>query len=324
MAYFIEILLHMLMGNVDTLMLSQYSDDSVAAVGVSNQILSVVVVMFGIVAQGAAVLISQNIGAQNNQEAAEISVMSISINLWFSLFLSGVLSMGATFILKLMSLPTEIMGDATIYMQLVGGLIFVQALIMTTGAILRSYGHTKDTMVVTIVMNIINVIGNYLVIFGPFGFPVLGVAGVAYSTAISRFLGFIVLLSLLIKRTEGELNFKDFFRYQKHQLKSLLQIGIPSAGEQLSYNASQMVITYFMAQMGAVALTTSVYTRNIMMFIFLFAMAIGQGTQILIGRMVGAGQIKVAYQRGIKSLKISTIISFSMALLIYFTGKDRK
>src|SRR5690625_3792925 len=88
---FIEILLNMLMGNVDTLMLSQYSDDSVAAVGVSNQVLSVVVVMFGIVAQGAAVLISQNIGARRNKDAAQVSVMSISINLWFSLLLSGLL-----------------------------------------------------------------------------------------------------------------------------------------------------------------------------------------------------------------------------------------
>src|SRR5690625_5103009 len=84
---FIEILLHMLMGNVDTLMLSQYSDESVAAVGVSNQVLSVVIVMFGIVAQGAAVLISQNIGAKQEKNAAQVSVMAISMNLWFSLLL---------------------------------------------------------------------------------------------------------------------------------------------------------------------------------------------------------------------------------------------
>src|SRR5690625_3821560 len=88
----IEFMLHMLIGNADTLMLSQYSDESVAAVGVANQVLSVVIVMFGFVAQGAAVLIAQNLGAKNNKSAAQISVMSISVNLWFSLFLSGVLA----------------------------------------------------------------------------------------------------------------------------------------------------------------------------------------------------------------------------------------
>ena len=317
----IEIMLHMLMGNADTLMLSQYSDQAVAAVGVANQILSVVIVMFGFVAQGAAVLIAQNIGAGKHKSAAEISVLSISVNLWFSLLLSIGLVTGARKILEVMSLPSEIMGEATTYMQIVGGLIFVQALIMTTGAILRSYGHTKDTMMVTIGMNILNVIGNYFAIFGPFGFPVLGVAGVAYSTAISRFLGFIVLVFLLIKRSEGELDFKNFFRYQKDHLMALLKIGVPSAGEQLSYNGSQMVITYLVAQLGTAAITTKVYTQNIMMFIFLFAMAIGQGTQILIGHMIGAGQVKDAYQRGIKSLQLSIFVSLTMASIVYIFAK---
>ncbi|MUK88737.1 MATE family efflux transporter [Ornithinibacillus sp. L9] len=318
---FIEILLHMLMGNADTLMLSQYSDNAVAAVGVSNQILSVVIVMFGFVAQGAAILIAQNLGAENNQIAGKVAVMSISLNLVFSLLLSAALFIWARPILNLMDLPLELMGEASSYMQIVGGLIFVQALIMTTGAILRSYGYTKDTMMVTIGMNILNVIGNFFVIFGPFGFPVLGVVGVAYATAFSRFIGFIVLVFLLIKRSQGELDFKSFFRYQKRHVKSLLKIGIPSAGEQLSYNASQMVITYFVAQLGTVAITTKVYTQNIMMFIFLFSIAIGQGTQILIGHMIGAKKIEDAYTRAIKSLRISIIISLVMASIIYIAAK---
>src|SRR5690625_2335759 len=114
---------------------------------------------------------------------------------------------------------------------------------------------------------------------------------------------------------------KHFFHYQKEHLRALLKIGIPSAGEQLSYNASQMVITYFVAQLGTVALTTKVYTQNIMMFIFLFAMAIGQGTQILIGHMIGAGNIKNAYKRGIRSLQLSILVSLTMASIVYVFAK---
>ncbi|MEN2467564.1 MATE family efflux transporter [Ornithinibacillus sp. JPR2-1] len=318
---FIELLLHMLMGNADTLMLSQYSDNAVAAVGVGNQILSVVIVMFGFVAQGAAVLIAQNIGAEKPKTAGQIALNALSMNLIFSLVLSIALFIWAEPILALMDLPHELMDEGLAYMQIVGGLIFVQALIMTTGAILRSYGYTKDTMVVTIIMNIINVIGNYFVIFGPFGFPILGVEGVAYSTAISRFIGFIALVILLVKRTHGDLNFANLFRYEKNHVKSLLKIGVPSAGEQLSYNASQMVITYFVAQLGTIAITTKVYTQNIMMFIFLFSVAIGQGTQILIGHMIGAGKIEDAYVRALKSLKISIFISLATAGIVYLVAK---
>lgn len=315
---FIEIMLHMLMGNADTLMLSQYSDHSVAAVGVSNQILSVVVVMFGFVATGAGILVAQHLGAEKEEEAGSIAISSLSLNLWFSLIMSVSLYVFSEPILKLMDLPPELMDEATLYLGIVGGLIFVQALIMTTGAVLRNYGFTKDAMYVTIGMNIINVIGNYFVIFGPLGFPVLGVEGVAYSTAISRFLGFLLLLGLLIKRSNGELPMISFFRYQKKHVLGLLRIGVPSAGEQLSYNASQIAITYFIAQMGTTAITTKVYAQNIMMFIFLAAIAIGQGTQILIGHHIGAKKLDDAYKQGFSSAKLAISISVGMAVIVYF------
>lgn len=317
---FIEILLHMLMGNADTLMLSQYSDHAVAAVGVSNQILSVIIVMFGFVAAGASILVAQNLGANRSEIAGKIAITSISLNLCFSLLLSFALFLFSQSLLKLMDLPFELLNEADAYMNIVGGFIFVQALIMTVSAILRSYGYTKDTMYVTIAMNIINIVGNFFVIFGPFGFPVLGVIGVAYSTMISRFLGFITLFIILIKRNKGALPFHSFYRYEKKHIRDLLHIGIPSAGEQLSYNASQMVITYFIAQLGTIAITTKVYVQNIMMFVLLFSIAIGQGSQILIGHMIGAGDIDSAYKRGIKSLKIAILISTFTAVVVYFSS----
>lgn len=75
----------MLMGNADTLMLSMYSDNSVAAVGVSNQILSLIIVMFGFIATGTAVLVAQHFGANNEKSAAEVAVVSIFANLVFGL-----------------------------------------------------------------------------------------------------------------------------------------------------------------------------------------------------------------------------------------------
>ena len=318
---FIEITLHMLMGNADTLMLSQYSDSSVAAVGVSNQIISFVIVMFGFVATGASILIAQNLGANRDQVAGTIAVTSISLNLIFAIVLSLVLYLFSNSFLKLMDLPAELMNEASNYLEIVGGFIFVQALIMTVSAILRSYGFTKDTMLVTIGMNIINVIGNYLVIFGPFGFPILGVEGVAYSTIISRFLGFVTLFIILVKRSNQSLPWQSFIKYSKGHVKNLLGIGIPAAGEQLSFSASQMAITFFVTQLGTIAITTKVYVQNLMMFIYLFSIAVSQGTQILIGHMIGAGEFDKAYKRAIKSLQITFIISLLTGMIIYFSSE---
>ncbi|WP_079508044.1 MATE family efflux transporter [Mesobacillus jeotgali] len=319
---FIEIMLYMLMGNADTLMLSQYSDNSVAAVGVSNQILSMVIVMFGFVATGTAILVAQNLGAERDQEAREVSSVSIGANLIFGLILSAGVFIFSEQLLKMMDLPPELFDEANSYLLIVGGFSFIQSLIMTVSSIIRSYGFTRDIMYVTIGMNILNVIGNYLFIFGPFGFPILGVEGVAISTTVSRIIGLLAAIYVMTKRIPGSLPVSMLFSFPKRHLKNLLNIGIPSAGEHLSYNGSQMVITYFIATLGTQALTAKVYTQNVMMFIFLFSIAISQGTQILIGHMVGAKEIDNAYKRALKSLKLAILISIGAALIVSFFSKN--
>ncbi|KUP07759.1 transporter [Bacillus coahuilensis p1.1.43] len=329
---FIEVFLHMLMGNADTLMLSQYSDDSVAAVGVSNSILYLIIVMFGFITTGTSILISQNLGANKDRTAKEIAVTSLAANLAIGLMLSIGLFALSSHLLSLMNLQSELMEEASKYLKIVGGFAFIQALIMTNGAILRSYGFTKDAMYITIGMNILNIIGNYFFIFGPFGLPVLGVEGVAISTAGSRLIGLIVSFIVLLKRLDYTLPFSILKTVPKDHLKNLLQIGIPSAGEQLSYSASQFVITIFVNSLGTEALTTKVYTQNITLFIFMFSIALSQGTQILIGHQIGAGKYEDAYRRGIKSLKIAifttiviaaSFVLFSSDLFSLFTNNEK-
>ncbi|MFC0272033.1 MATE family efflux transporter [Metabacillus herbersteinensis] len=312
---FIELFLHMLMGNADTLMLSQYSDNSVAAVGVSNQILNILIVMFGFVATGTTILIAQQLGANQHKSASEVAAVSLVANLIFSILISVVVVIFSDQLLRIMDLPQELIPDAAVYLQFVGGFAFIQAIIMTIGAVLRSYGYTKDTMYVTIAMNILNIVGNYLFIFGPFGIPILGVEGVAISTIVSRFIGLLVITYLLMKRVSFSVNFKTVFELPVHHIKNLLKIGVPSAGEHLAYNTSQMVITYFITILGAEALTTKVYAQNLMMLIFLFAIALSQGTQIIVGRMIGARDYEGAYRRCLKSFYLAMTISTSMAIL---------
>ncbi|GAE31190.1 MATE family efflux transporter [Halalkalibacter hemicellulosilyticus] len=316
---FIEIMLHMIMGNADTLMLSQYSDDAVAAVGVANQIFMFVIVMFGFIATGTSVLVAQHLGAKQQREAGQVAVVSIGANLAIGLILSiGLILFGAP-LLTMMGLPEELLQEATMYMVIVGGFSFVQALLMTVSAILRSYQFTKDVMYVTIGMNILNIIGNYLFIFGAFGMPVLGVTGVAISTAVSRCIGLAIVAYLLYRRIPNDLPFPYLLKgVPKVELRNLLKIGIPTAGEHMFYNGSQLVIMYFILMFGAEELTTRVYVQNVTMFALLFGLAVGQGTQIIVGYQVGAKQLDAAYKRCIRSLKLAILISLGMSAIFYF------
>jgi putative MATE family efflux protein len=318
---FIEILLFMLMGTVDTLMLSKYSDQAVAAVGVATQVMGLVTLLFGFVTAGTSILVAQYLGAKDELKAKEVFTVSIIANFCLGIVISILLYFFSSFVLKWMGLDSDLIVRGNSFLEVVGAFMFVQAIMMTISATLRSYGFTKDMMKVTILMNILNAVGNYFVIFGPFGLPVLGEFGVAWSTSIARIICTVIIIYIFMKRI-GFISFTKVIQSKPvEHTRNLFKIGIPAAGENISYNASQIIITIFITMIGTEALTTKVYAQNIMMYIFLFSVAIGQGEQIIIGRLVGARELKTAYDHCIRSLKLGILISTSMAIIAAFFSK---
>lgn len=313
---FIELFLHMLMGSTDTFMLSHISDEAVAAVGVANQLIFFMILVFGFVATGTAVLVSQNLGAGLQVDARKISGLSLSLNLVFGVLVSVIVVGFNDLFLQMFNLTPEIHRLAQQYLTIVGGTLFTQALLVTASAILRANGLTKEAMVISVVMNIIHLAGNSLFIYGLFGVPEMGVQGVAISTAISRAIAVILIFRLLYRRLPMKIAIEDYLNFNKSFIKKILKIGVPSAGENVVYNTSQMAITVIIGLMGAMALTTRVYTFNIMSFMMLFGIAIGQGTQILIGYKVGAREFDKAYHQLLKSLKLSIIITMAITVII--------
>src|SRR5690554_2336499 len=200
--------------------------------------------------------------------------------------------------------------------------MFIQAVFMTASAVIRSYGFTKDAMYVTLGMNILNVVGNYLFIFGPMGIPVLGVQGVAISTVVSRTLGMVVIFYLMVRRVNVSMPLSSYFTFPITQVKNLLKIGIPTAFDQVAYNSSQVYVTFLIAGLGTIELTTRVYTFNLMSLILAFSLSIGQANQILVGHKVGARKNNTAYRLCLRSLKIGIVISTTLAILFAIFSKQ--
>jgi len=316
---FIELSLHMLMGNVDTFMLSQYDDKAVAAVGVSNQISVMFNLIFSIVATGTTILVSRYLGAKQIQDARHVATTSLTMNFIFGVLMSIVLVTLCGSFLKLLGLENELLAYGKSYLTITGSFLFLQALILTASATIKSYGFTRNVMMITVSMNIINIFGNAIFIYGWFGIPVLGVTGVAIATVITRTIGLSAMLYLLVK-VIGQLPVAELLRPKKRHIAGLLRIGIPSAGENLSYNISQLVITSFIAMIGVTAMVTRVYTFNILFLITIFSLAISQSTQILVARMIGAGEIAQAYKRGLRSLALGVGVTILSAAIYNLLG----
>ena len=197
---FIEMVLIILLGIVDTVMLSQCSDNTVAAVGVVVQLLNMIFLVFEATTAGTSVLCSQFLGARQMDNVFRAIGVSLAFNMMMGVIVSAALFFGAERILRLMELRPELMGDGVTYMRIVGGFAFFQAISLTLSAILRSAGMAYYPMQVTFLINIINIIGNYTLIFGHFGFPALGVEGAAISTSFSRGVAMCLLLFILFRK----------------------------------------------------------------------------------------------------------------------------
>lgn len=319
---FIEILLFMLLGVADIFMLSQFDDRAAGAVGAANQIINNLNLIFAIISAGTAILVAQNYGANNKKEIENVSAVSILVNLILGIVVSiGIIFWGST-ILKSIGVTPDLMKYASEYITIVGGALFLQSILNTAAVIARSHGYTKETMLITVVMNVLNIFGDAIFIFGLFGAPVLGAKGVAIATTFSRFIATIFAYVFLFKKVVPITMFSHLKEKPMKVLKNLVKIGFPSAMENMSYSLSQtLVMSLILANLGETAYITRTYVWTICWFAMLFSIAIGQANQIMIGQAVGAREFNNAYNLGLKNFKISLIFSVLGGIVLFFFGK---
>ncbi|WP_374537366.1 MATE family efflux transporter [Chitinimonas taiwanensis] len=313
---FIEQLLHLTTGMVDTFMVSHISDDAVAALGTANQIVVLFVILFGFVGIGTSVVVTHHLGGGDRAGADRIAATAIGVNTWLGLLASLFVYFAAEPLLKLMQLSPALREYALPFLALMGGTLFLEAMNLAISAVLRAHGHTRDPMLVAIGQNILNIIGNAVLLFGLFGAPKMGVVGVALSTVFSRLVACLVMWALLEYRIHLSVRARDFFDVSRERLARILHIGLPAAGEQISWYLAFMTVTAFTARMGDQALATQSYAMQLVWVVVLCSVAIGLATEIVIGHLVGAGQFDEAYRQLLRSLRVGFGIALIVAALV--------
>ena len=319
---FIEIALVMLLGAVDTVMLSRYSDNSVAAVGLDNQLISLVFLIYQFFSMGAAILCAQYIGAGLRKRLVQVVGMALVVNLMLGLTVSALLFLYAEQLLRLMGLRPELMNDGLIYLRLTGALSFFQALSLTFSASLRSADKVVYPMMVTGIVNVLNIIGNYALIFGHWGFPQMGVEGAAISTATCRAVSMVLLAAIHFRVHIPQFPLSYFHPMPWQELRNLMKIGIPAMSENISYSLSQVAITYFINKISNEALATRTYCYNMIMFVYLFCVSITQGGDILVGHLVGQQRHQAAFVLGNYFFRWAMIITLTGSAFLAITGRS--
>lgn len=279
-----ETLFYMLSGMVDTLMLSSVSDQAVGAVGTANTYIGVFIIMFGVISSGMVAVMTQNIGAGRTGIAYQARQLGLAFNAVIGILMSVFLAAFSGKILRIVSIAPALQEPAEIYLKIVGGACFLNALIPIFSSYLRVFGYTKHSLIGTIVGNALNIVLNAVFLF------VLnwGVMGVAVATVISRVVNLIIVAAMgavLIKAKQSPERMSA-----GKILGQIIKIGFPSACETALYNVAMTLIVRFMNQMDANGMNVAArsYAMQIANFSYCVGAALAQANAIMTGWRIGA------------------------------------
>lgn len=318
--FLVESLLTNSMGTVNTLILSQYSDDAVAAVGAANQLLSMIFTFYTVISTGTSIFISHRLGAKRADLASDAAFTSILCSFALSLCVGGILSVFAVQLMGMMNLTGQVLTDAAGYFRICVSFSFFQALMSSVSAIFRSYGLPKIAVVASLFMNAMNAILNCIVIFRPFETPLYGVTGIAVTNVISRGLAFL-LIAVCLWRSNLNLQFSKKNLKTLKCIGSILHIGLPGGISSLSYSTSQVVSTSILGILGTTAISTKIYLSTIFFYIYVVGMALGTATSLIIGWLTGAGEYDKAYRLNLQNLRIAVLLNIAGSSLICLFGR---
>ena len=316
---FLELILSVAMGYINQFMLAGIPIAS-NAVSQANQISNIFIVSFSVFSTSSLILITQLKGSGNNELLNKVYSLSFWVNFILGVVVSSLVIGLANPLFTMMQVNPDVFPYAVMYQYVSGASIIFLALNQVLSSFLRANKKMTQPMLIAVITNVVNAIGVAITLWAfPDGTldPIQKMIGVGLSTLISRFVGFILSLVFYVKYVSISLSFKGIRPFPKQLFKRLLTIGLPTAGETLSYNFSQLVL------MIIVNLSVSVLMQNLRSYImtftsiiYLFASGTATAMQVVEGTLVGEGK-KDETERLVKDIGVmARTVSFIMSLLI--------
>lgn len=311
----VENILQTLVGFIDTLMIARIGLLAVTAVGISNNIMAIYLAVFIALGVGTSSLISRYLGAASKPDARRIAIQSTGLSLLTGLVFGAATMLLAPQLLGLLGAGGEVVMAALPFFYLVGGGSIFMSLLTTFGSILRATGDTRTPMKVNATVNVLNVIVDYVLIFGLGPIPALGILGTAIGTVVARLAG-TALMYRKIRRTELAFTVREVFRRSNY--RELVSLSIPAAMERLMMRMGQVIYFGLIVSMGVKTYAAHSIAGNLESFTYMPGFGLTTAASILVGNSFGAGNKKEAWGYGLQAVKIGALVMSLGGILMFF------
>lgn len=313
----VEQLLTVLVGMIDVLMVASLGEEAVSGVALVDSLnLLFIQMLFALTAAGT-VAAARFYGAKDYERLGRTFGQLLLITVSFTTLVMLVLIIGRKTILGLLfgQIEIEVMDNALIYMLFTSISIPFMACFNSGAAMFRAVGNTKISMMISIFMNGLNIVGNAICIFS----LRMGVDGVAIPTLISRASAAILIVCLYQKRIEyGKIRGLTNLKPDGKIIKSILKIGIPNSIESGIFQMGKVMLQSLVSTLGTASIAGFAVASNLVTYLYLPGNALGAGTMTIVGQCLGAGEKKQAkyYAKKLIIINYLILIVFSTVMLI--------
>lgn len=292
-----EMFLYMLIWVTDTAFMGNYGGAvAVSAVGFSSEIVYTLVniLIFLGISAGINTMVAQSIGAKEKEKAEEYLTKGLLIGLFVAILVSVFLSLYSQPLLSWAGAKGEVLEYADIYMKVVAIGAFCNMLSSMLNSGLRGIGNTVTPLLGAILVNVVHIFLAWLLVFGHWGFPSLGVKGIAIATSFSHLLGLCFLIYYYSFHSDFRPRWKYLANNFTNGLKDIANIAIPSGLQEAVFNSSRLLTVIFIMHLGNRAFAANEITTTIESVSFMPAWGFALAAITLVGQSIGAKEYKLA------------------------------
>ncbi|HHV34952.1 MAG TPA: MATE family efflux transporter [Syntrophomonadaceae bacterium] len=312
-----EMMLYMLLDFVDVAFVGRLGAQPLAAVGLGAQIYFSLLFIFSALSAGATALIARAVGSRDPEKAGKTAGHALSLAVLVGIAVTVSVYLFTDAVVGLFHFEVGVQQLAAVYIKTTGSVAAFGLVLFISNGIFRGAGLTKIPFYIAALTNVVNIVGDYVLIFGKWGFPALGVRGAALATASAQVIGCVVMVVLLLSgATMVRVRPRDFFHLGDRELTGvILKLSAPAGVEEALMSLGRIIGSFMLSGLGTVPFAAHqvVLTAESLSYMPGYGFAVAATS--LVGQNLGARKPKQAYLHGLTAARLALVVMGVIALI---------
>lgn len=306
----VESVLQMGVNLVNVAMVGHLSALAIGAVGLCSRAAMLGWAVFQGVSTGATVLVAQAVGAGDRDRARTVAVQGILFGGLSVMALGAVFALWAVPILGVFRPAADLLQASATYLRIIVIGMPAQGIMMAAGAAMRGSGDTRTPMAVAVLVNLLNIAGNWALIYGRLGFQAMGIRGAATATATAQWVGaLLALIAVTSRHSRLGLTLKGPWRFRRVELGKMLGIGLPATGEWLFWQSAHVILTFYITGFGTTALASHQIGMQAESLSYMPTAGFSIAATALVGQAIGARNPRLAQRSARELVHLAAVLT---------------